>query len=71
MAQGGHNRLYTYFQMFLMFSDKEISKIDQMQVASVSGNNFITSEVHRIAIHRNGIANKFKKLGLIVRSVKV
>lgn len=57
--------------MFLMFSDKEISNIDQMQMTSVSGKHFITPEVHQVAIHRNGIANKFKKLGLIVESVKV
>lgn len=42
-----------------------------MQVTSVSGNNFITPEVHRIAIHRNGTTTHFKRVGLILDAIKV
>lgn len=44
---------------------------DKMQEISVSGREFITPEIHRIAKHRNGIASGIKKLLATVNIAQV
>lgn len=59
------------FQTFIDYRDKDITINDKLLGISVCGHDFLTPEIHRVSIERNNIGNVFKKLGLIMHSVKV
>lgn len=57
--------------MFLMFVDKEITLVNKIQGIAMSGHEFMTDDMHKIAIHRHGIGTLRKKMPLFAGILKV
>lgn len=62
-----HNRLeMNVFGVFLRIVNKEITIQNRVHGLSVFGHEFLTEEIHRLAVHRYGVASKFLELWNIV-----
>lgn len=53
------------FNAFLYFVEKSISLTNRVHGIAVFGHEFITEELHRLAVHRNGIGSRRLKLYLL------
>lgn len=67
-----HYRLcFDAMNLFLMFVDKEITLTNKIQGIAMCGHDFMTEEMHKIAIHRHGIGTLRKKMPLFAGILKV
>lgn len=53
------------FNAFLYFVEKSISLTNRVHGIAVFGHEFITEELHRLGVHRNGIGSRRLKLYLL------
>lgn len=66
-----HHRLsMNVYQIFLPAREPQISLADQILCIAVSGNEYITPEMHRISVQRNGIQSGGDKITKLVDVLK-
>lgn len=67
-----HNRVaMSVFNLFCRTNKAEISIENRVHGLTVCGHEFITEEVHRVGVHRHGIATKLTELTFLLNAFKV
>lgn len=66
-----HNRIaMNVFNVFLRFVKSEISIENRVHGLSMFGHEFVTEDIHKIAVHRHGVTNKIKEYLLMLSTFK-
>lgn len=63
--------MYFIYQSLLTLREENITLNDKLQGISLCGHEYLTPDIHRISIERQGITSLFKKLNLIRKFIIV
>lgn len=66
-----HNRVaINVFSAFLQVVDREISMANRVNGLSAFGHEYVTDEIHQIAVHRKGVVSKSTQFWYILQLIK-